>query len=524
MSLINITISVATFAIAVLAVVTFIKNRKEESARVFFVMDLFIIAWSVSMLFFQSADSGQAVAYWAHILYTTASLIPILYVYFTLSFTKEKISKKQKIFLTLIFLPLLVIFIWPDVLIRGGEYIENGQNIINFGWGSWIYILYFSTFFPAGILILYKYYTRSSGIKKLQALYVLVGTTLAILVSVFTNLYPPHFGFFELNWVANVSVLIFVASIAYAIFKHQLFNIKVIATELFAALLIIVFLINALLADTPREYLVDGGLFILVIIISILLVRSTLREINALQEVSEKKSEFLSIASHQLRSPITVLKGYISMLREGDFGKLSKEQLRVVNNMYHSNENMQRLVEDFLNLSRAEKGTLKFNFKKQDLRAIIDTVVGEMKKPAEEKGLSFTWNKPEEPVEVEVDSEKIEQVVGNLVDNSIKYTEEGGVSLRIKRDEFKNTVQIYVQDTGIGLTKEDKENLFESFQRGRGEEKQASGTGLGMYVAKMLIEGHNGTIQAESEGKGEGTTIIIEIPEKQPHNEETTDN
>ncbi|MEX0877499.1 MAG: HAMP domain-containing sensor histidine kinase, partial [Candidatus Spechtbacterales bacterium] len=232
---------------------------------------------------------------------------------------------------------------------------------------------------------------------------------------------------------------------------------------------------------------------------------------------------FLSIASHQLRTPVSILKGYLSMLREGSFGKLSEKQLAVISKAYRSNEGMLALINDFLNLSRAEKGTLEYSFLSTDIVEMVDEIVINLKTSAQAKNIEINWKKPEKPLYVEMDENKISQVVSNLIDNAIKYTpNEGGVSVRIAQEDIHNKkVRVYVKDNGIGIDPGEIDSIFESFQRGnRGKRENATGTGLGLYVAKMIVEGHNGRIWAESEGEEEGSTFIVELPLKLPKTKE----
>ncbi|MDX1607981.1 MAG: HAMP domain-containing sensor histidine kinase, partial [Candidatus Spechtbacterales bacterium] len=307
-------------------------------------------------------------------------------------------------------------------------------------------------------------------------------------------------------------VTVLIVSITYAIVQHNLFDVRLIATELFSVLTIFIFLINIFTSSTSSEFIFNTGLFILIAIFGYLLVRGTIREIEALQELSDKKSEFLSIASHQLRTPISSMKGYLAMLREGDFGKLNKEQLLTINKTYKINEGMLRLINDFLNLSRAEKGTLEYSFDKVDLIKMMDGIVEHLRVWADVKNVDINWKKPEEPIMVYADEGKLSQVISNLIDNAIKYTQtKGGVSVKAAKEN--GHVRIYIKDNGIGIPKEELNTIFQSFERGeKGKRENAGGSGLGLYVAKMIIEGHNGRIWAESEGEGKGSTFVVELP------------
>jgi len=231
-----------------------------------------------------------------------------------------------------------------------------------------------------------------------------------------------------------------------------------------------------------------------------------------LKKLDESKSEFISIASHQLRTPLTVTKGYVSMILEGSFGKISAVQRDSLDKVYQSNERLIRLVENLLNLSRIESGRLQFKYETMNLETIVDSVVEELTQKAKEKKLKFEYKKPAKLLpKITIDQEKIRQVVMNIIDNSIKYTAKGSVTVSLKKEE--NNIEFCVSDTGMGIEAEDLPRLFQKFQRGTGTFLvHTEGTGLGLYVAREMIEQHKGKIWAESKGKNKGSKFIFTIP------------
>jgi signal transduction histidine kinase len=231
-----------------------------------------------------------------------------------------------------------------------------------------------------------------------------------------------------------------------------------------------------------------------------------------LRQMDKTKTDFLSIASHQLRTPLTVIKGYISMLLDGTFGKMGKKQQGALEKVFESSDRLIDLVEDLLNISRIESGRMEYNKRLVQMREIVEGVHEELKTAAEKKGLRFFFNEPKKQLpKVNIDPEKIRQVVMNLTDNAIKYTEEGSVSLSL--DKTKEGVKFCVEDTGRGIAKDEMGNLFQKFSRNEGSDLvHTEGTGLGLYVAKQIVEGHGGKIRAESKGKGKGSRFIFIIP------------
>ena len=240
-----------------------------------------------------------------------------------------------------------------------------------------------------------------------------------------------------------------------------------------------------------------------------------LKKANAqLKKLDAAKSEFISIASHQLRTPLTVIKGYISMMLEGNFGKLTDSECESLEKVFESNERLIQLVENLLNISRIESGRLQFNFEEVDFSKMVASVVEELSGYVKKKNLRLEYKPPAKPLPlVKLDEEKIRQVVMNLVDNAIKYTKQGGVTVRVEQD--KENITFCVSDTGMGISEADLANLFKKFSRGKGTSLvHTEGTGLGLYVASIMIESHQGRIWAESAGEGKGSKFCFALPVK----------
>ena len=266
------------------------------------------------------------------------------------------------------------------------------------------------------------------------------------------------------------------------------------------------------------------------LIFGINLIRSVLREVEQrehiqtlageLQQANEKlkgldklKTAFLSLASHQLRSPLTAIKGYASMLTEGAFGALDEKQNEAVKRIYASAQGLVNVVEDLLNVSKIEQGGMKYEFSPVDLQKLITDLVGEMRIPAENKKLIFTAVIPQfDKCMVNADPVKIKQVFLNLVDNSIKYTEKGFVEVSLTRSTENKTIIFTVRDSGVGISQETKEKLFQKFSRGEGGKLNTGGSGLGLYLAREIARAHKGDITITSEGLGKGASFIVTLP------------
>lgn len=235
-----------------------------------------------------------------------------------------------------------------------------------------------------------------------------------------------------------------------------------------------------------------------------------------LKELDQAKSDFLSLASHQLRAPLSITKGYVSMILEGTYGACPQEMIDPLEMVYNGNERLVKFVNNLLDVSRMESGRLEYIFKEVDLAEMASSVVKELKLAADKKDLYLDLKIDNSVPKIQADDEKLRQVVMNLVDNAIKYTAKGGVSVNLKHGknkEGKNGLIFSVTDTGRGMEENDKASLFQKFSRGKGISRiHTEGTGLGLYVAAKIVEAHHGIIWADSPGKDQGSTFAFWVP------------
>lgn len=231
-----------------------------------------------------------------------------------------------------------------------------------------------------------------------------------------------------------------------------------------------------------------------------------------LRELDQAKSEFLSIASHQLRTPISALKGYLSMISDGDFGTVPPKISKVVKDLFESAARLARLVNIFLNVSRIESGRLKIEKKPLQIGDMIESVIAELHNESDKKGVKLIYKKPKPALAlVAADADKLREVVLNLIDNSIKYTPKGQIEVSAMVEN--ENMHFKVQDTGIGIDPEEAKNLFRKFVRASGAAQiHTGGSGLGLFIAQKIIKEHGGQIWVESAGKEQGSIFQFVIP------------
>lgn len=230
---------------------------------------------------------------------------------------------------------------------------------------------------------------------------------------------------------------------------------------------------------------------------------------NKLQELDALKTEFLSIASHQLRTPLAVTKGYAAMMTQHMLGPLSKKQLDAMQKITRSTEELISLVNHLLDVSRIEAGRLVLRVGSVCLAPLVHEVVDFLASRAKEKGVVLSVA-GEGKIYVQADQDKLKEILMNYIDNAIKYTPSGNISIAWKQEG--QLIRFSVADTGFGLTKSDLSHLFEKFSRGSASNQVSVSTGLGLYVCRRLAEAMGGRVWAESRGKGKGSTFFLALP------------
>lgn len=230
-----------------------------------------------------------------------------------------------------------------------------------------------------------------------------------------------------------------------------------------------------------------------------------------LHELDEAKDEFISMASHQLRTPLTSIKGYLSMVLEGDAGKLNTMQRKLLEEAFASSERMVYLIGDFLNVSRLQTGKFILERRPMDLARLVLEEVEHLRAAADPRKLTLKYESPENFPLLELDTNKIRQVIMNFIDNSIFYSPEGS-TITISLVSKNKQIVFQVKDAGIGVPKAEQHKLFTKFYRASNAKKvRPDGTGIGLFMAKKVIVAHGGSLIFESR-EGVGSTFGFILP------------
>jgi PAS domain S-box-containing protein len=230
-----------------------------------------------------------------------------------------------------------------------------------------------------------------------------------------------------------------------------------------------------------------------------------------LQLINASKDEFISLASHQLRTPATGVKQYVGMLVEGFAGPLQQNQINLLQKAYESNERQLRIVSDLLKVAQIDAGKIKPLKTLTDMHELISSVINEQQGTFKKRQQEIVYDKPDTTVEATIDSNLIRMVIENIINNASKYSHEN-TTVTVSLNETKKKITIDVKDQGVGISKADISRLFEKFSRIENDlSTQVGGSGLGLYWAKKIVDLHNGTIIMTSK-PNEGTNFRIELP------------
>lgn len=525
------TITALTNAVTsiVLGFFVYFRNRKAMLNKIFAVFCLSVASWATFYFFWINLGTTKSIAlFFGRALNISAIFIAITYFHLITVFLNIYQEKKK-----LVIFGYLVSFF---LFISGFTplFIRDVEPELSFPWypkpgiSYHIFVLMFFGLVIYSWYLMIKTIKKTTGIKNIQIKYVLIGTLIGF-IGGSTSFFPvydiliPPFG--------NILVAIYVIFISFAILRYHLFAIKVILTEILVGTIGLILFIQAWITEEFWTRFLNWGVLFLFLVSGYYLIKATIEEIRRREQIEKiskdlekayrelkkldiAKSEFISIASHQLRTPLTAIKGYVSLITDKTYGAFLPKMRKPLSNIYSSVERLIKLVNDLLSISRIEAGKIKVEPEEFLLEELITDVLEELNNLAKAKNLYLKLEKQKEPYnKVFMDMSKIRQVILNIIDNGIKYTHKGGITITYSQD--KSLCKIEIKDTGAGMTKSEISMLFKTFSRGSaGRRTWTEGAGLGLYIAKQFTEMHNGKIWVKSAGKKRGSTFYIELPVK----------
>jgi signal transduction histidine kinase len=471
--------------------------------------------------------------------FASAIIVGYFFLFFCLNFPRPGLFSLAKD--SILILPSLTFYIlsFSSLVIKN---ITFSDGTIHFERGIlyWFYTLIFISYVGLGSLSLIIKLKKLKNLERIQTFYIILGFTLTVVVAAPINLLLTQITAIgtEIYRLGIYGILFFIIFTSYAIIKHHLMDIRVIATELLTGAVALTLFIDIFSTESRLVILLKSIILIIFVYLGISLVRSVLKEVHQrekmeqmakelekaygiekearvkIQELGEAKTQFIMATQHHLRTPLTSMRGYIDLILTGSYGKVPSKIKNAILKLQISTVRLLRIVNELLDVSQFQLGKKVVSLQPGvQIEPILKEVLEELHFTAESKGVYLKLQKPEEKMPaIQADVEKLKVVLFNLIDNGIKYTNKGGVT--IKMEVLGGKVRIISEDTGIGIPKERLGTLFDNaFERGQEAKKVfTAGRGIGLYVSSQIVKAHNGKVWAESEGPGKGTAFYIELP------------
>lgn len=526
------TMGITIAGIGILGFLVYFNNKNSITNQTFCLLAVIDIFYAIANYFSYKTDSANValislrLVLFSAVLYSVA-LFQLFYVFPEKSI---KFSKLYKYFVIPTSLLAAFLTLTPWVFERIDHLAPIGQvsNPVR-GPAIPVFGIVISALVIGGMVLLIKKTRQAKGEVKKQLKVILAGTVITYtLIMAFNFILPVVFNNLKFIPLAPIFTIAFIGFTAYAIIRHHLLDVKVIATEFLTFFLSVAALFEILFSESATAALARFLIFLLILSLGIFLDRSVRREVQQrvqleelskqladanekLQALDKARAEFISIASHQLRTPPATVKWFLGSILAGDYGELAPEVKTALEKTQRTNNSLISLIEDMLNVSRIERGKMEFLFEPVSLLELADLTYEQLLPIASDKKLNLTFKKPTRILpQITADKEKIRQVMNNLIDNAIKYTKEGTVAVELFQDA--DSLRFQVKDSGKGIGPQEITSIFEKYSRGKESIKQSAGLGLGLYVAKAIISQHKGKIWAESAGEGKGSTFIFTIP------------
>ena len=520
-----------------LGLLVLLQQPKRPDVRAFAAFMAAVTGWVMSLdLFYVLIDSPGLILI-GRLNYAFAELLALFALLFIYYFPKPSIKVPDwlKTILVSSAVALVTLTLTTD-LIDEYEAVRGVARVTYLGDLFWLAALFLVAAIVASAALLVIKARRASGAERSEITRFAaawgVGTVFAVATNVFIPLLTGDQEWFRLGPLAATyfCILFF-----HSLLRRGFMNVRIMTAEFLVTALVLLFVLEfALSISLVQEVVAAFSLFV-GLTLGILLVANYKKSVrrheqiehlaldlqtanSQLRELSDAKSEFISIASHQLRTPVSVIKGYLSLMKDGAYGEIGGAVQDKIDQLYEMNERLIHLINNLLNITRIERDNLAYFCQEVDVVETASHAIKELALEARNKGLDLRFRRPaEEKIKVFADPDKLHEIVVNLVDNSLKYTQKGHVEVSLEPDHGDGSVILRVEDTGIGMNPKDLEHLFEKYFRpSQTNSIRESGMsmGLGLFICAKFLHSMGGDIWVERTAPGEGTVFAVRLPTK----------
>lgn len=514
----------------IIAIFVLKSNYRNKAAQALLFTTFMFTLWVLlDLVSWAASDTDMLMFAWSALIYPEL-LMNVGAFYFIYAFFRNSFPPiKTELLIFLSFLPLLL-FGHTKLNLLGFDF-TNCDRYASEG-PLWQYYVYgFELIYINLIVIFAIREIRKHTRDKREAAIVALGILSFLFLFLWQNIVGSFFDNWKMGQFGLFGMPIFVALLGYILVRYQTFRVKLLATEALMAgqLILLISLLLVRTIETAQLIAIVTILFFSTL--GVLLIKSVRNEVEQRQEiqklainlknsneqlkiVDQQKSEFVSIASHQLRSPLTAIRGYTSMMLDGNFGVPPEKMKEPITRIHESAKLMALSIEDFLNVSRIESGNIKYETADFNLATQAEHVVDDLRGEAVKAGLLLLFRSDVVGTGiVAADEGKTHQILHNMINNAIKYTPKGSITVYAHDDTARRMFSIEIIDTGIGIAPDMLADLFQKFSRAKNANQvNISGTGLGLFVARAMARAMGGDITVYSEGEGAGSRFVLSLP------------
>jgi signal transduction histidine kinase len=516
-----------TFLMLFLGSIVFVHDPKSRTHRFFFAWVVFSVLWMI-FNYMENVPSFPFAArsFFLKADFSAAMLGAGFILLFVMNFIDKEAAPKK---LALLFLPAAVLsaLSFSPWLLSSTSLAETGEIRFTEGLVFFFYAPVLILYFIAPIVMLLRQRRHAPPVLRGQMTSIVSGLAAFTVVSLTVNLFFQNSLSAEWFRIGIYAMIFFIVGVAWAIAKHRFLQIRFVIVEILLLGILSTIITRIILSEDLQEAAINVVSFAILLVLGFAMIRSFLseeRQRHELQKLAQElassnkrlrqlddlKTTMVSIASHQIRGPLGGIRGYLTMFRDGDLGPIADKQKEIVTLNLNVTTRLLNAVETFLDITKLESGSLTLRKEVLPLDDAVKDVYDEFLLPASKKGIALSLAFDcARPVWVDFDPEKIKHVIFNLIDNALKYTEKGSISTRVRCEGGEAIFE--VTDTGMGILPEDAPRLFGKYQRGE-LVIDRGGSGLGLYVVKMLTEMQGGRIWASSPGVGKGSTFGFALP------------
>lgn len=416
---------------------------------------------------------------------------------------------------------LAVLLFFTNTMIAGPLALPDGGRGFLFGPLRFLVDITLILYFGYALTVLVARYRSASTLVRSHIRVVVLGTYSTLLVGGTTNDILLALNIFDYFWVGPAAMIMWISSIAYSVVRQGLFSVRIITAQLLIISLWLVLLARVVFSQNPTDFVVNALFFAAVLALGVFLINNVMRQVAQRERIALQGTEIAAVNAHQevlIHFISHEIKGYFAKIEaafagivEGDYGTTSPNLDSMARHGLEDVRTGASMAMGILDASNLKKGTLSYQMQPFDLSSAALRVVGELTHLAHERGVALVLDAPEACLLVG-DANKLERhVVHNLIDNALRYTTQGSVTVRVHGD----TASVYLEviDTGVGIAPEDRQHLFKEGGRGKDATRvNVHSTGYGLFVAKQVVDAHHGTIELMSPGRDKGTHALVVLP------------